>query len=178
LARGFVSVLSRNSIPHSIACFWNVRGRIGDKYDIAPIIRRYIEPASSIDTLIIIKSIISGSCVVRTNLTELIAASRPNRIFIVSPVMLVGADARLEAAFPADISSTFSYIWLAKDDKSTPSGEVVPGIGGMIYEKLGLGDRAPSARYVPKLIRERRTNRYRLSGNPGYHNSALPNANP
>jgi hypothetical protein len=45
----------------------------GIKYKVAPILRKYQEPSDKkVKYLIVLKSIISGACVVRTNLVNLI----------------------------------------------------------------------------------------------------------
>ncbi|MGQ7846600.1 hypothetical protein ACUNV4_19110 [Granulosicoccus sp. 3-233] len=40
-------------------------------------------------------------------------------------------------------------------DKSD-TGEVIPGIGGNVYQRLGFGDQESKNRYTPDFVKERR----------------------
>jgi len=162
LARGVLNGLSRlTAINVRVACFWNDRvvvtgDRSGDKVDIAPIVRRYVEPGE-VEAFLVVKSIISSACVVRTNITELVYERNPRRVLIFAPVILKGAETRVAADFELGISDRFEFYWFAQDDKK--DGEnVLPGIGGQVYERLGIGNKAEKNAYIPSLIRERRTN--------------------
>lgn len=157
LARGLLRGLERaGKMQIALACFWNERKRIGD-VDVAPIVRRYIEPASEIDVFVVVKSIISSACVVRTNISELVYDYRPKRIIVAAPVVLAGATRNLEDEFDTSIAQRFEYVWFAQDDERKSDGEVVPGIGGSVYELLGIGTSATKNTFVPELVRERRT---------------------
>ena len=46
--------------------------------------------------------------------------------------------------------------WLANDELN--GREIVPGIGGMVYDRLGLGGEAKKNQYIPHLVRERMDN--------------------
>jgi len=154
LARGFITSVGVERVR--LQCFWNERRTLGD-FEIAPIIRRYVEPGDDdVSTLVVIKSIISGACVVRTNLMEVLERARPAQIFIVAPVIHAEAERKLEQEFPPDIVQRFTYVWLARDDVREPNGNVRPGIGGSVYELLGLGGENDKNRYYPRLIHERR----------------------
>lgn len=156
LARGLLETLKAANCQVSLACFWNDRVHLGWGEDRAPILRRYVEPMQRPTTFLVLKSIISSSCVVRTNISELVYAQQPKHIFVLSPVLLHGAQQRLESEFPPDVSSRFHYVWFAEDDEQNDKGEVVPGVGGMVYNLLGLGTPEDKNRFVPELVRERR----------------------
>lgn len=156
LTRG---ILNNLKVPNTrLAVFWNLRTNPfeNNKITIAPIVKTYIESTDSCDILIVCKSIIYTSCVVRTNLTYLIQSLNPKQIIIAAPVMYKQAEKRLSSEFDSSINSKFEFIYFAKDDKVTSNGEVVPGIGGNIYERLGLGDYSQKNKYIPDLVKERR----------------------
>lgn len=146
----------------NIAVFWNFRTNAMDDKNliIAPIVKTYIEDIKSSDTLIICKSIIYTSCVVRTNLTYLINEINPNKIIIVSPVMFKCAKESLSEEFDKSISSKFEFIYFAIDDEVTPQGEVIPGIGGNIYNRLGFSNLENKNKYIPELVKHRRDEHY------------------
>lgn len=155
LARGVLQGLRSNGVSTvHLACFWNDRVKIDIDQDLAPIRRTYIEPTSSVDAFVVVKSIISSSCVVRTNIAELVHRYEPSAIEIVAPVLLQGAQQKLGSEFDTAVSSRFTYTWFAEDDESKPNGEVVPGIGGSVYELLGLPK--DKNEYTPRIVRERR----------------------
>lgn len=142
----------------SLAVFWNLRANPFDQKDIsiAPITKSYIEETTNPEYLIIVKSIIYTSCVIRTNLTYLIEHVKPQKIIIASPVMFVSAEEALKAKFSKDISDKFSFLYFATDDEVNAAGEVVPGIGGSVYERLGIGNSGTKNMYVPDLVKARR----------------------
>jgi hypothetical protein len=161
LARGVVDGLSaRRFTAVALACFWNDRQRIpsdvAPSLDVAPIIRRYVEPVGSVEAFVVVKSVISSACVVRTNITEMYYELTPKRVIVTAPVMYAGAAAGLEGEFPADVAATFEYVWFAQDDEKKSDGEVVPGIGGSVYELLGVGTKDTKNLYTPDLVRQRR----------------------
>jgi hypothetical protein len=165
LARGVLdSVLDRTPGPLSnlsLACFWQTRltvvpaaqGR--DAIDVAPIVKRYEEPSpETIDSLIVVKSIISSSCVVKHALLDVIGRKHPRNIFIVAPVILRGAQGRLRAEFPLHVSRRFQFIYFAEDDECDESGNVLPGIGGSVYDRLGLSEQGRAL--MPSIVAKRR----------------------
>jgi hypothetical protein len=158
LTRGLLEEISEGRDPStiSIACFWNDRKTLGTRrIEIAPILRRYVEPfRAPVDAIIVLKSIISGACVVRTNLMELLEAASPRRVIVVAPVILQGAEKRLEVEFSADVTKRFEYVYFAEDSEKTDDGIVLPGIGGEVYELLGFG-KGEKNRYRPELVRQR-----------------------
>lgn len=154
LARGFLEAVGVERVV--LRCFWNERRKLGN-FELAPIIRRYVEPGDDdVSALVVIKSIISGACVVRTNLMEVLERVRPAQIFVVAPVIHAEAERKLEQEFPPEIARSFTYVWLARDDAREPDGNVRPGIGGSVYDLLGLGGEKAKNRYYPRLIHERR----------------------
>ncbi|MGD1895497.1 MAG: hypothetical protein ACFB16_00945 [Phormidesmis sp.] len=159
LAKGMLIPLEKAFQSVSLACFWNKRFSPSNvqRLKASPIIRKYTEPQDkAISHLIVIKSIISGGCVVRTNLTDLIQTIHPEKIFVVAPVIYVGAEERLASEFEASVYEKFQFIYLAEDDERTNAGEVIPGIGGMVYERLGFNGQDDKNSYIPDLVITRR----------------------
>ena len=75
------------------------------------------------------------------------------QIFIVAPVVHKNSEASLIKEFPHDISSKFNFVYFAKDaQKDSYSGEVIPGIGGQVYELLGLVKQPALTNYMPKVV--------------------------
>lgn len=139
----------------SVAVFWNERQTIGE-FTLAPIVRSYVEDLSQCKTLVIVKSIIFTSCVVKTQLLRLISDTTPERIIIASPVFFKDADVHLRNEFPKEISDKFEFIYFVMDTETNERSEVVPGIGGSVYERLGLGNNTIKNKYVPELVKKRR----------------------
>ncbi|MDC8013936.1 hypothetical protein [Tahibacter soli] len=163
LARGVVETLELSNLRATtrMMCLWNRRVR-NDRVSISPVVRSYAEEFDRNDAVfIIVKSVISGACVVKTNLTKALTASEPKRVFVAAPVMLAGAEQRLAREFPDAVSAKFEFVHFATDTDKSPDGdEVLPGIGGSVYERLGLGDEAAKNGYVPEIVKERRRKAY------------------
>jgi hypothetical protein len=166
LVLGILASLEVKGFNPAIACFWNQRVNPFDIADIqiAPIIRKYKEPIDKqVDLLIVVKSIISGACVVKTNLKNLIQDIEPQSISIVAPVMYIGAEQKLKDEFDRSIYEKFDFLYFARDDERKPDGEVVPGVGGMVYdsltetlrERLGFNGQDGKNSHMPKIVRER-----------------------
>jgi hypothetical protein len=159
LAKGILDSLEEEIANISFACFWNQRFSPFDIEDltVAPILKKYQEPANGhIDYLVIIKSIISGACVVRTNLTDLIEKISPERILIVAPVIYENADRKLRDEFTESISSKFEFFYYAKDTDRDAQGNVFPGVGGEVYKRLGFQNQDDKNRFIPELVKARR----------------------
>ncbi|MHC9419185.1 hypothetical protein ACYZX9_11390 [Sphingomonas citri] len=158
LASGIAKALEQAGAKTAVACFWNVRRKAGGYkwLDVATIVDEYREPIpADLTHLIVVKSIISGACVVKTNLMHLLEDADPEQIHIMAPVVLKGAEERLASEFDADLASRFRYWLLATDDTKDEHGNVLPGIGGEIYGRLGFdGQRGKNAHY-PAFIKER-----------------------
>ncbi len=160
LAKGMLTRLEKQLKSVAFACFWNQRFSPFEIEDlkVAPILRKYQEPVSrSVNYLIIVKSIISGACVVRTNLTDLIQKIEPEKIFIVAPVMYVKAEEKLKNSFDKSIYDKFKFFYFAVDDKRTNEGEVIPGIGGEVYQRLGFNGQEEKNKYTPRIVKDRRS---------------------
>ncbi|AQR66381.1 hypothetical protein BXU06_16010 [Aquaspirillum sp. LM1] len=154
LGRGIYDCL-KQAHPTKAAVFWNNHYTIPGGGSIAPVVHKFLEPGyESAEVLIIAKSVISGSCVVRTNLLELIDTLSPQKIFIVSPVMYRQSEEWLRQEFPCAISEKFEFMVFATDAERTESGEVKPGIGGEVYPLLGLADQPARFGFMPKLVQE------------------------
>lgn len=170
LAKGILEGLERGGVDPSrlkLVCFWNERvrsfnGSDAKLFDVAPIVKSYREDVDLQHSIVVVvKSIISGACVVKTNLTALIDRVVPERVLVAAPVMLIGAEKRLASEFPAQTAERFEYFTFAVDDKKSEDGEIVlPGIGGSVYDRLGFKDKNA---YVPEIVRQRRGRRTSLS---------------
>jgi hypothetical protein len=160
LAKGILSKLENHEYKIGFACFWNQRFSPFEieGLKVAPILRKYQEPAhDKVQYLIVIKSIISGACVVRTNLVNLIQKIEPEKIFIFAPVIYQNAEQKLKDEFDENIYSKFEFFYFAKDDERTQEGEVVPGIGGNIYLRLGFKGQDHKNEYIPEIVKIRRS---------------------
>jgi len=159
LARGLIEALEENGLGEHVhlICLWNEKIR-ANGVSLSPVKKQYKEDFETNDvTLIVVKSIISGACVVKTNLTRVISFAQPKEIFVVSPVMLIGAEDRLAREFPDEISSKFKFVHFVTDTEKDAGGEnVIPGIGGSVYELLGLGNSHSKNKYMPSIVKERR----------------------
>ena len=158
LAKGVIDGLLASVADVKLACFWNhhttpVKG--GES--TAPIVRKFFEKgATDCQNLIIVKSVISGACVVKTNLTDLIQKMNPNRIFVVSPVMHVDAKMKLSREFPPEISNKFDFEYFATDaERDALTNEVKPGIGGDVYILLGLSSQEHKNSFLPELVKSK-----------------------
>ena len=69
--------------------------------------------------------------------------------------MYKDAEKKLKKEFPNIVSNKFEFLTLAVDTIRKPSGEIVPGVGGMVYPKLGLGDIKEKNKYTPRLVLDR-----------------------
>lgn len=159
LGKGIIDVLERNDRKVLLTVFWNKRlaPNKENNLSIAPIIKEFHEEGyKDVPILVIIKSIISSSCVVRTNLTKLFEESNPEQILVVAPVLLRGAIKSLESEFDDDISKKFDYLYFAEDDQTTQDGLVDPGIGGDVYKRLGFVGQNARNRFIPSIVKERR----------------------
>lgn len=156
LASGVIESLMREKSSKIFsAVFWNNHYQLpNNKGSLAPIVHEFLEPGySAAKTLIIVKSVMSGSCVVRTNLLHLLSNTDFERIFVVSPVIHSRSIESLNNEFPKSVSRKFSYLYFAQDsDKDSSTGEVKPGIGGQIYQLLGLGAQPVATSFVPQLV--------------------------
>lgn len=155
LLSGIRQQLSSSNIKTKLAVFWNNHYALSSGQSVAPIINKYIEPDyEDVNIIVIAKSIIAGSCVVRTNLIALLdQARRVDKIYVVAPVMHKKAEENLRKEFPISISKKFEFITFAIDEEKSPDGEVKPGIGGQIYELLGLKDQPARIGYIPRLVK-------------------------
>ncbi|UEM21861.1 hypothetical protein JL100_003580 [Skermanella mucosa] len=157
LGAGFLEALAAHGAQDiGIACFWNRRDRpFNVKWlEIAPIVQEYRDPLPEhLDHLIVLKSIISGGCVVKTNLMHLLEDVDPERMHVIAPVMLEGSEERLKSEFPPETAARFEYLTLAHDTVHDPDGMVRPGIGGEVYGRLGLGSQADKNMYLPEIVR-------------------------
>lgn len=155
LAHGVLDTISADNV--SLAVFWNDRIKFDNSsgLEYSPIIQSYVEPMQNCQTLILVKSIISTSCVIRTQLTRLIGSIRPDNIYIAAPVMYKDAEENLRREFPEDISDKFVFLTFAIDDSKDEKNCIVPGIGGLVYSRLGLGSISDKNKYTPEIVKMR-----------------------
>lgn len=162
LAKGVIDYLQRyiDSSNIFLTCIWNSKVRDG-RVSLSPILKIYDESkslASDSDktSIIVVKSIISGACVVKTNLLRVLSSVKDyDDVLVAAPVLLEGAQSRLQDEFPHQIASKFKFFWFATDDQKD-GDNVVPGIGGSVYELLNLGDEVSKNRYLPDIVKSRR----------------------
>jgi hypothetical protein len=161
LAKGFIEEFENISGKKAfLACFWNdhtqeeLTGR-----SIAPPINEYLQPGyEESSQLVVIKSIISGSCVVRSNILALHDRMKNmSSVHVAAPVMFSEAESTLKNEFPKELSDKFDFTWFAKDSERKKDGEVIPGIGGQIYERLGLQGKPHELNYMPEFVVSRLT---------------------
>lgn len=151
LTRGMLATLPRSQAR--LACYWTTRHQFQGREDVATVTQSFVDPSmpKKVETVVIAKSIIASGCIVRTNLEKFLKAAEPRRIVIAAPVMLVGAEAQLRAAFPTSISNRFEFLTFATD--AVRDGNTVrPGVGGQVEERLGL--KGKSERFSPTLVKE------------------------
>jgi hypothetical protein len=153
LAKGVTDSLA-NSHETFTAVFWNNHYSIPGG-SVAPIVHKYLQAGfEDADSLIVVKSIISGSCVVRTNILALIERLNLNKIYIVAPIMHTESENALRSEFPPDIFNLFDFVYLAEDNEKDEFGEIKPGIGGQIYQLLGMQDQPVKTGFVPEVVKQ------------------------
>lgn len=54
-----------------------------------------------------------------------------------------------------DADFLFQFFYFAKDDERTPEGEVIPGIGGNVYYRLGFEGQDSKNKYIPEVVKAR-----------------------
>lgn len=154
LASGVMAAL-RGSHNVKCAVFWNNHYALPSSESIAPVVNSYYQDGyENADALVIVKSVISGSCVVKTNLLRLMSKNRKllDNVHVASPVMHVDAVRKLKSEFPDSISNKFDFAYFAVDSNKTDN-DVVPGIGGQVYQLLGLEDQPAKTGYIPELVK-------------------------
>lgn len=161
LAKGILTSLENSLSKLAFACFWNqpFSPFEVENLKVSPILKKYQEPiGSKVKYLIFVKSIISDISVVRTNLVNLIQTIEPENIFIAAPVIYHNAEEKLKNEFEEDIYNKFKFFYFAKDTERTPEGEVIPGIGGNVYTRLGFENQDETNQYIPEIVKQRRAN--------------------
>ena len=56
--------------------------------------------------------------------------------------------------FPDEIANKFNFISFRIDGERAEDGEVIPGIGGQVYQLLGIGDQPALNGYMPDVVKE------------------------
>lgn len=155
LAKGLIDSLHRDI---GLAVLWSNRITVcqDPKVEVSEIDKSYVDmEGNTCDTMIVVKSIISTSCVVKSQLNYLVKRVNPQNIIIAAPVMFVSAKDSLMNEFPASVNSKFSFLTFAIDDVRDDNGVVLPGVGGMVYPKLGLGNQVEKNSYMPQIVKDR-----------------------
>lgn len=134
-----------------LVCYWAERHPGEGGEDVATVYQEYVDPrlAEGVSTVVVAKSIISSSCIVRTNLEKLLLRLDPTRIIIAAPVMFDGAEERLKKNFSRSVGDKFEFVAFAIDTKKD-GDVVVPGVGGMVEKRLDY----TKTRALPKLVNE------------------------
>ena len=158
LAKGCIESLKAREVAYKLAVFWNHHYTLPNGESIAPILNRYLQPGYRDCTrIILLKSIISGSCVIRTNLLALLATMpEPEKIAVAAPVMYCKGEESLRREFPPAIADKFTFYTFAVDYERDEKGNVLDGIGGDVYPHLGLADQPvrTGKPYMPQLVTE------------------------
>jgi hypothetical protein len=155
LAKGIIEAISNKVEGVYLACIWNERSSLNGR-SIAPIYNKFFDlNYETADELIVVKSIIAGSCVVKTNITALYSVVKPSAIHVVAPVMHTSSEEKLEKEFSSSISKLFKYTFLAKDSIKAQDGNIIPGIGGDVYSRLGFKNQAHKNSTMPSIVTER-----------------------
>lgn len=162
LVQGMIDVFAKESPFQDVylSCLWNERVK-QEGFSFSPILKAYeeridVSGRSKKTSFLVVKSIISGACVVKTNLLRaLSSAENCENILIVSPVLLDGAQSRLQEEFPLEIAKKFKYFWFATDYQKD-GDDVLPGIGGSVYERLGFCNEKEKNKYIPEIVKIRR----------------------
>ncbi|WAJ29526.1 hypothetical protein [Antarcticirhabdus aurantiaca] len=157
LGAGFIRGLREAGATVAVACLWIHRTQVHtpEPVDVAQIVREYVEPPPSrVDHFVALKSIIASSCVIRTSILRMLTAFEPSSIHVVAPVILAGAEERLESQFPASVARRFRYLALAEDSVVDELGNVRPGVGGNVYQRLGFDNQADKNAFFPNFLTE------------------------
>ena len=158
LTSGFIDSLEERGINYKIAVFWNHHYSLKSGDSVAPIINSYIqEDVASCTKIVLLKSIISGSCVIRTNLLALLDSLNLEvieSISVAAPVMHVQSQKKLRKEFPDKICQKLEFLTFAIDSKKDEHGNVLDGIGGEVYPHLGFETQPALLQtgYMPKLV--------------------------
>lgn len=157
LAKGIMETLKLNNVGFNMACFWNSRETAGELGRISPVLRKYVEPHISMPNarMIVVKSLISGSCVVKTNIKEMVNEIKPKKIYIAAPVIHKDAKNKLKSEFNDSTIKKFDFIYYATDSEKI-KGIVRPGLGN-VYKQLGLKNQTYKNKHTPLVVQERRS---------------------
>ncbi|TGQ72894.1 MULTISPECIES: hypothetical protein [unclassified Mesorhizobium] len=169
LGSGFIEVMAKAGADVRLTCLWMDRKTLKVPYreEVANIIQEYMDPIPPhVDHFVVLKSIVSSSCTIRTSLLRMLDETDPGRIHVASPVMLKGARKRLEAEFPASVGDKFEYWILAVDAQADENGNVIPGIGGSVYQRMGFDSQDDKNFYMPALVADRIVSRRKPSDQP------------
>lgn len=158
LVTGYINALKEYGMDYKLAIFWNHHYSLPNGSSVAPITQRFIQNGfDDCSRVVILKSIVSGSCVIRTNLIALLDSLNIDSIsdiIIVAPVMYNESEANLKRDFPEAISSKFKFQTFAIDSTREKNGIVLDGIGEEVYERLGLENQPALMQkgYMPELV--------------------------
>lgn len=153
LAKG---IIDKFKYPLDLCVYWSKRHNFGTdsnntSIEFSDIEKSYEEIQVNSKILIITKSIISSSCVIKSQIMRLISTNDFEKIYIVSPVMYKDAESNLRGEFPESIYNLFEFIYFALDEDKDENGWVVPGIGGSVHERLCIESRT----YFPRILDSR-----------------------
>lgn len=159
LTSGYISSLDKLKCKYKLAIFWNHHYSLENGESVAPITNKFIQNGfESCNRVVLLKSIISGSCVIRTNLLALLDSlknlSARQSIIVAAPVMHENGESNLKKEFPNHINDKFLFHTFAIDINKDKKGNVLDGIGGEVYAHLGLETQPALSKkgYMPKLV--------------------------
>lgn len=166
LAKGIIDKLS---YPVDLCVYWSNRRNLGTDFnsnsiEYAEIEKSYEEISDDSKTLIITKSIISSSCVIKSQIMRLVSRHDFEKIYIVSPVLYKDAQKNLEDEFPEKVYDLFNFIYFAIDEDKDENGWVKPGIGGSVYKNLNVESRT----YYPDIVEHRMDDKSAMKTTPSF----------
>lgn len=80
---------------------------------------------------------------------------RPSENFYCGSCYVYECRKSLRKEFPISVSNKFEFVTLAIDTEKDQNQNIIPGVGGMVYPKLGLGDSHDKNKYMPELVKSR-----------------------
>lgn len=155
LVFGVIKSFEAQGLDPKLVCFWNHKTTpFGTEYiQVAPIIKRYKEPVDNpTDLLVMVKSFITETSAIRTNLQNLIQDNVKYRsILIATPVIQIWIEAELRDEFDQFVDSKLNFLYFAKDNKKRPQKDMVSGVEIIPNNKIQGDEIHP----MPKVIKER-----------------------
>lgn len=141
IAKGVVDHLQSFGIEVRLLCLWNHPVKVFEEgIQVAPILRTYSAPGfDESEHLIAAQCVVGDPTVLKTNLTAHMQKIDPQQVHVLAPTMSAEVKNRLRSEFPASLYERFQFHAFAYDKElDEVTGELKPGIGGAVTERLGL----------------------------------------